>query len=364
MREHKRMVVQITILLIFILTIPGFLVGEIHAAPAENRPTFTQRRAAVLRALGWLHDKQGGDGRFGLSGTVMDAAATADAVLVIALAGQDPGGLQWSKGGQSALTVLADLAPGYVKSDAGRAGKVVEAIVAAGADPRDFGGTDYIAIIQATYDADTGLHHPSFLFRHALAVQALAVSGADAPRPAVTAILDTQGLDGGWNWYVPVTRTLQSEVDSTARILQSIVRAGVPVSSTAVISATQFLATQQRSDGGWARSEEEDYTNANSTALAIQALVAAGIHPSAPEWAREGGDPVIALLRFQEPSGAFAYTIETPESRMLATLDALAALAPSYPNEPQFLRRPTVVKLWNHIIRRFKPCIFFACIAK
>ena len=44
---------------------------------------------------------------------------------------------------------------------------------AAGRNPRSFGGKDLIAIIEAAYDPLTGRYHPTFLFRHTLAIEAL-----------------------------------------------------------------------------------------------------------------------------------------------------------------------------------------------
>jgi hypothetical protein len=308
------------------------------------------RQRAVVRALAWLHTQQQSDGRFGTSFTVQDAAVTADAVLAIALAGDDPDSAAWSRAGHSALDALETLASGYVGSDAGRAGKVARAIAAAGGCPRDFGGTDYIAIIQAAYDADSGLYHPSILFRHALAVQALAVAQEPIPEKAITAIVETQGRDGGWTWYVPVTRTANSDVDSTAHMLKTLLAAGVPATSTVISEAVAFLAAHQREDGGWGLNGQADKTNANSTALAIQGLVAAGVNPEGPEWNRGEESPLSALLHLQEPSGAFAYTVEAPENRLLATLDALAALAIPYPGETWWLPLPLAIRARDRVL--------------
>ncbi len=326
-----RRLTSLVLAVLLILTSVSLSLAEAQACSSAPRDSSVARRAAVQRALAWLHTQQEEDGRFGRSHTVQDAPATADVVLAIALAGENPDSPLWSRGGRSALAALADLAPGYVGSDAGKAGKVVRAIVAAEADPRAFGGTDYIAIIQKAYNPATGLYHPDSLFRHLLAVQGMVAAGMPVPSGAIQAILASQGDDGGWGWVVPVTRTLHADVDTTGRALTTLVSAGVPLTSTAILSATAYLARQQRADAGWGGQGSEGQTNSNSTALALQGLLAAGKNPEAPPWTRGAANPITALLALQEPGGAFAYSATQAESRLLATIDALHALALPFP---------------------------------
>ena len=69
--------------------------------------------------------------------------------------------------------------------------------------------------------------------------------------------------------------------------------------------------------------------NANSTALSTGGLIAAGsqLQPGGSE--EEAEAALDTLLSFQEQSGAFVYMKEAgmEESRVVATTDALAALA-------------------------------------
>jgi hypothetical protein len=64
--------------------------------------------------------------------------------------------------------------------------------------------------------------------------------------------------------------------------------------------------------------------------MSVGGLWAAGLDPSGARFTKQGRDAVEVLLAFQEWSGAFAY-IRQPgqeEVRLLATTDALGALAP------------------------------------
>ena len=59
--------------------------------------------------------------------------------------------------------------------------------------------------------------------------------------------------------------------------------------------ALAFLDATQDTDGGWAFIDGLD-VDPNSTALVIQALVAAGENPESAPWVESGGSPYDSLL--------------------------------------------------------------------
>ena len=228
------------------------------------------------------------------------------------------------------MRALAALAPGYVYADAGQAGKVARAVALAGGNPRSFGGLDLIAIIQKSYDPATGRYHPMLLYRHTLAVEGLVRAGETPPPAALQALLNAQLADGGWFWSFDAE---QSDVDSTGRVLQVLAgQAGVRAQfkpEAAFGRAAAFLCRQQLSTGGWNVGNQDGPANANSTALAVAGLRAAGYDPQARAFGRAGHGAVDALRTYQEPAGGFVY-VRAPgkeESRLMATIDALSALA-------------------------------------
>jgi hypothetical protein len=300
----------------------------------------SQEIAAVCRAIDWLHNQQLPDGGFGqrLPGNVYRSSAgvTADVVYVLALVGEDPGSPRWTVGGRSALDALETLAPGYVNTDAGQAGKVASAVALAGRNPRAFAGIDLIKIIQDFYDPKTGRYHPLYEFRHTLAVEGLLRSGVQVPLAALEALFKAQLPDGGWFWSFEGTK---SDVDTTGRVLQVLAGVARQRNAAAYARAADFLAQTQLAEGGWNVGYQIGAGNANSTALAVGGLWAAGFDPQGARFRRNvGAFPVErikggldSLLAFQEWTGAFAY-IRQPgqeEVRLLATTDALGALAPS-----------------------------------
>ncbi len=277
-------------------------------------------------AVQWLHTQQLPDGGFGVR-SVSNAPMTADVVYALALAGEDPGSAAWTVGGQSALDALARLAPGYIGSDAGQAGKVARAVAAAGRDPRSFGGMDILAVIEAAYDPATGRYHPNFLFRHTLALEALQRANLPVPPNACGALRSAQLPDGGWFWAFDGAK---ADVDTTGRVLQVLGRLDPDGRDIVFTLAGDYLAAMQAADGAWAvdATQSASQVNANSTALAVGGLRAIGRNPDEAPFVKVGRGGLQALLSFQEPSGAFIYIAEPgkEEVRLTATTDALIAL--------------------------------------
>jgi hypothetical protein len=324
--------IALALALTFWLLCSRSLTPSLAAGPVQGSSKASpQEIAAACRAIDWLHTQQLPDGGFGqkLPGGAFrsSAGATADVVYVLALLGEEPGGPRWTVGGRSAMDALAKLAPGYVNVDAGQAGKVASAVALAGRNPRSFAGLDLIKIIQNAYDPKTGRYHPLYEFRHTLAVEGLLRSGAQVPPAALDALFKAQLSDGGWFWSFDGKK---SDVDTTGRVLQVLAGIARRQNAAAYAGAADFLARTQLASGGWNVGYQAGVANANSTALAVGGLWAAGVDPQAGRFRMKGRGALDTLLRFQERSGAFAYIAQPgqEEVRLLATTDALGALAP------------------------------------
>ena len=63
--------------------------------------------------------------------------------------------------------------------------------------------------------------------------------------------------------------------------------------------------------------------DANSTAIVVQALIAAGQDPTAQEWQ----NVYRSLLAFQTSNGGFSYQLDPLEDNLFATVQMLPALA-------------------------------------
>jgi hypothetical protein len=161
---------------------------------------------------------------------------------------------------------------------------------------------------------------------HLLAVLALASTRRPISSAAVDQILQAQQENGGWAW--DGSEATPADTNSTAFAVQALAAAGRG-GSEAVANALEYYRGIQNQDGGWPYQNPSDFgtvTDANSTAVTIQALIAAGQDPAA--WESSGGvNPVEALEAFQNDSGAFAWQLAMPGDNLLATVQALPALA-------------------------------------
>jgi prenyltransferase beta subunit len=276
-------------------------------------------------ALDYLQTQQNADGGFG-SGFSPEstAASTADAVYAIVAAGGDPA--SFDQDGNTPLSYLADQAAAV--DNAGDLAKVILAVVASGENPRAFGGVDSVARLEGMAGSDGLLMTANdTFFSHILAVLALASVERPLPKGAVAALQDAQQESGAWAW--DGSAGTDADTNTTAFAVQALVAAGEPADSEAVSKALDYYRAIQNADGGWPYQSPSSFgtdTDANSTAVTIQALIAAGQDPAS--WTTgDGGDPVSTLEAFQNESGAFAWQAAMPDDNLLATVQALPALA-------------------------------------
>lgn len=276
-------------------------------------------------ALNYLQTQQNADGGFG-SGFSPESTAgsTADALHAIVAAGGDPA--SFDQDGNTPLSYLAGQAAAV--DNAGDLSKLILAVVAAGENPRAFGGVDSVARLEGMADSQGRLmtNNDTF-FSHILGVLALASVQRPLPEGAVAAIQDAQQEKGAWAW--DGSAGTDADTNTTAFAVQALVAAGEPADSTAVTGAMDYYRSIQNADGGWPYQSPSSFgtdTDANSTALTIQALIAAGQDRAA--WTTsEDGDPIATLEAFQNESGAFAWQAAVPDDNLLATVQSLPALA-------------------------------------
>jgi len=275
-----------------------------------------QYDAHIERAVESLHDWQQEDGGF-TNGFAegSNLGATADAVLALVAAGEDPAA--WSLNGHTPIDALAAQLGNL--SGAGEAAKVAMAVTAAGLDPRTFGQTDLIAQVVNGFDPGNGFFGGG-PFDSALALIALAAADEPLPAGAVDGLLAARLDDGSFSFTGDRTPGA-GDSNTTALAIQALVASGA---GDQIGPSVENLRLTQNEDGGWTYQKPSPFgeeTDANSTALAIQALLAAGEDLAA--W----GDPLGTLLGLQGPSGAFYFNQATGTDNVLATLQAIPALA-------------------------------------
>jgi prenyltransferase beta subunit len=299
------------------LALVALLAGALPTLAAVNTPA----------TLDYLKAQQNADGGFG-SGFSPEStvASTADAVQAIVAAGGDL--TTFDQNRNTPLTYLSSNASSA--ATAGDLSKVIMAAIASGENPRGFGGVDLIVKLEAMIGANGRIGGDQDTFvSHILAVLALASAQRPIPAAAVAQLKDVQQENGGWAW--DGSSATAADTNTTAFAVQALVAAGEPASGDAITNALAYYKGIQNEDGGWPYQNPSDFgtaTDANSTAVTIQAIIAAGQDPSGATWTTAASNtPVSALESFQNASGAFAWQAAVPDDNLLATVQALPALA-------------------------------------
>ncbi len=216
-----------------------------------------------------------------------------DAIFALRAAGYDPA--KETAGGTSPSGYLKANAAGA--KTAASAAKAALAAKALGLDPKAVNGTDLIAAVSSAYKTETGAYADDD-FSQSIAMIGLACTGNPVGAKAADALRGKQvAKDGGWGFAGA------SDADTTAIAIQALIAAGVPKTDPAVVKALAYLKATQGNDGGWGFDPSE--SNVSSTAYAVQALIALGEDPSAAAWAKGGVTPIAYLLSQQNADGSF-----------------------------------------------------------
>jgi hypothetical protein len=311
-------------LLICLVTGPPVMAQEATPGALSESTAMSPLEAASV----WLRGQQDPAGGFpGYSGEVDPAATTDAAIALYAAQPADPG----AAAALAAATAYLDAnGASYAGTGPGQAAKLVLAAVAGGRDPRDFTGRDLVAAMTVPLatpvpkgpEGIVGIYGDD-LYDHALVLIALAAAGEAVPDSALEPLRTTQGADGGWA-FDGSTVSGAADSNTTALVIQALVATGHG-DDPIIGSALEFLHTLQAPDGSGFTYGPADplVADANSTALVIQALRAAGENPAAREW----GNAPLALARFQTSDGGLRYLASDAEANLLATLQAIPAMA-------------------------------------
>lgn len=284
--------------------------------------------------------QQGEDGGFS-NGFVpeSDIGATADAVLALVFAAEDPTTLK--RMDKTPIDFLEERIRAGDVQGAGAAAKVILALNALEIDPRTFGGMDLVKTVLDGFDAGTGLFGMG-PFDSGLAIAALMAVGEALPQGAVEGLVAARLEDGSYAFSVdPSLETGDS--NTTAIVLQALVAAD---EKNEVGPSLDYFRATQNEDGGWTYQKPSEFgeeTDANSTAFVLQALIASG------EGLEAWGDPMATLASLQLENGAFGFSSTFPDANILATIQAIPTLAggtyvePVAPTEKQATTGTTVV---------------------
>jgi energy-coupling factor transport system substrate-specific component len=267
-------------------------------------------RAAGTPA-GYLLSAQHRDGGFGSSpGASSSELYSGWAALGLAAAGRNPQDLK--PGGRSLLAYIR--AGGDSYSDVGALERTILVARAAGVSARSFGGRDLVARLERAVRGDGSVAEQVNLT--AFAVLALRAAGVTPAQRTFSWLGRQQNHDGGFSF---ATAGGGSDVDDTGAALEALGHRGAVTGR-----AVSFIRGRQNLDGGFP-AQPGGESNAQSSAWAIQGLLAAGVAPGSLH--RRGAVSPLGYLRsLIAPDGHVRYSRSTDHTPVWVTAQALMAL--------------------------------------
>jgi Prenyltransferase and squalene oxidase repeat len=273
----------------------------------------------MSRGADWLASAQNADGGYGSapdddSGPDM----TAWAMLGLAAAGRNP--LDVSHAGRTPVDFLR----GHVDQlkSPGDLARTILALEGTGVDPRQFAGTNLVSRLLAKR-RDNGSYEG---WPNSTAFAVIALRTADATgslKHSLSWLNEVQNDDGGWG-DLPGS---PSTADGTGAVMQAL-----SPDSKAVHRGLSYLRQAQRPGGGFPLGGNGS-VNTQSTAWAIQGILAAGGDPSS--FRRGGTSAPEYLSHLQQGDGHYRYSKASDQTPVWVTAySTMAAASQDFPVPP------------------------------
>lgn len=198
---------------------------------------------------------------------------------------------------------------------------------AAGKDPSSFAGQNLLSQLSQS-QLPSGKFPDSIknggdelVNAHIWSIIALTTAGATDwdQNKAVNWLKLQQHADGGFNF---LTGNADSNVDVSGAAIIALVLSGEKKDSPAVAKAIDYLRHEQLPAGGFASWQTE---NLESTAMVMQALIAAGIDPDSTAWSKSGKKLIDIIMAYQLADGSFAH-IKDGKGNIMSSEQVLMAL--------------------------------------
>lgn len=285
----------------------------------DNPALGAPQAIAAANALAWLHSRQ--DAATGGYGDGLGGAVE----VMLALGANDEQIGDWRPvtGTHSLADFVRLRATKYSRQGVAEAGKLAVAAVAGGGcrTTRSLQPAAYFSDTLGAYAADSGFNAWGILGTLALS--------QTAPSSAVEALAAQQQPDGGWEWQPG----FGTDTNTTAVAVQTLVAAGYPVTATEVVNGLAFLKRAQVAGGGFVYdpAAPENGADANSTAYVLMALSAVGEDAGSEQWSVDGSTAVDFLRSLQLPDGSLEWQAGTGPNLLATAQAATALLGRSYP---------------------------------
>ena len=270
-------------------------------------------------ALDFLNESQ-------YSGSISGFSNSAWAALSVTAGGEDPASGRWNLPSQSLIEYLRNKPedtilgmPSWTNPDGldnvDDFARMILVISAVGEDPTDFGGVNYLVMLESYYDGNQ-FQYPELVEDDAFAILALTACGvnnSEMVSSAANYIKTRQNEDGGWSSF-----SGDSDIKVTSLVIQALVAAGDD-DKEVIDKALNYTKNMQEDDGG--------FSDAITTSYAVMAITAAGENPQ--DLIKNSNNPIDYLLDLQQDDGSFNYTMDLsffPPRTSIFPIQALAGV--------------------------------------
>jgi energy-coupling factor transport system substrate-specific component len=262
----------------------------------------------------YLLAAQNSDGGFGaMPGQPSSPLFSGWTALGLAAVGHNPSAV--TKGGANLLRYVASQPSG----DPGSLERTILVLTTAGRSARTFAGRDLIAQLRRDIEPNGSVNDQ--VNWTSFAVLALRSAAVAAPPRMMAWLVRQQDRDGGFNF---AGAGATSDVDDTGGALEALAGGGQQADG-ARRRAIAFVRGQQDRDGGFPAAPGAG-SNAQSTAWAVQGLIAAGVDPGSLH--RAGApSPLHYLDSLIAPDGHVRYSRSSDQTPVWVTAQALMALS-------------------------------------
>jgi energy-coupling factor transport system substrate-specific component len=309
------------------LLVAVLLLGALASAHAAAATTKSGPTAAAT----WLEAAQNADGGYGEeAGAASSQEMTGWAMLGLEAAGVNPQDVTSAKGKTPVQYLQGVISTVQSPGDLAR---TILALEGAGVEPREFGGRNLVAALLAKRRKDGS--YEDWPNSTAYAVLALRSAGIANVADSLEWLREAQNEDGGWGDTVGSP----SDADGTGAVLQAL-----SPSSKAAQRGVGYLRQVQQKGGGF-RLGGNGSLNTQSTAWAVEGLLAAGADPA--QFKRGGKSAYDYLEDNQAGDGHYRYSAQSDQTPTWVTGEVLVATSKKYlplaapPRAPQPKVTPT-----------------------
>jgi energy-coupling factor transport system substrate-specific component len=290
-----------------VLVVAAAATGALLTSQPAARAASMAASSAGSTPTAYLLAAQNQDGGFGgAPGQASSTLFSGWVALGLAAEGHNPAEVK--RGGTSLLSYEEEHAG---ESDPGSIERTLMVAAASGVPATDFGGRNLVAALQRDVRKDGSISEQTNLT--AFAVLALRAGGVQPSARTLSWLVRQQDADGGFSF---TTAGGGSDVDDTGAVLEALAGVGGPAARSRG-RAVHFIRAQEKRDGGLPPLPGGT-SNAQSTAWAVQGLIAAGA---------DAGAPLRYLSSLVAPDGHVRYSRAIDQTPVWVTGEALMALA-------------------------------------